>query len=78
MVYNVLNNILDTWHGMYGYESHIECIFVGIIMLLFVSKGYMLLKISILYSSKYYIFWYVFYNKMVKGLEMIIKMGIAV
>ena len=59
MVYNVLNDIIDGWHGMYGYESHIECIFVGIIMLLFVSKGYMLLKISILYSSKYYIFWYV-------------------
>ena len=55
MMCGMLNNILDTWHGMYGYES----IFVGIIMLLFVSKGYMLLKISILYSSKYYIFWYV-------------------
>ena len=72
IVNDIINDIIDVCHDGYRYLSNIKCIYVGILSLVISIDICQSKNMDILYTSKWYIFWYVWYNMMLMGVYMII------
>ena len=58
IVNDITNDIIDVCHNGYRYLSNIKCIYVGILSLVISIDICQSKNMDILYTSKWYIFWY--------------------